>query len=568
MRFEELLDQVDSFGPFQLWNVALMALPRVLLPMHFLLPIFLAAVPAHHCALPGAPANFSHQDAWPTCQEPDGTLSSCLCFTQSQALPNTMFWGVGQSPGQLEGEPSTGPCPQVEYDCLEFSTIATEWDLVCKQKDLNKATSTFFFACVLVGAMAFGLMGGVQFGQHCLLLVAYVSSLVLGLASIALVSYIMFVITCSVTGMALAGFTIIVMLLEMEWLDVGHCTEAGVLDSIFWTRDVCMMLLALVRYLIRDWLWNAQERDVAVGLCLKGLLLSPRWVPESAHWLLTQGHVEEAQYLLHCSRLNGWPMGVDSLSQETLSKVVTERVVQRPLYLDLFRTPRLQHISLCCIVMWFGVNFSYYGMSLDVSRLGLDMYQTQLLFGAVEVPSKLLVDLLVRHVGHCLVQAGMLLGTTLALGSSLLACSLPEPLFPPEMWAWCTTLVVIGKSFSEAAFTTAYLFTSELYPTVLSPLLMIFLFLQQYLIGTTGMGLTALVCQLWGSLAPLVALVDGVWLSLLKLTYGGLPCWLACTALLLPETKQVQLPETIQDVERSALSSLQKEKMPMKQVQD
>ena len=66
------------------------------------------------------------------------------------------------------------------------------------------------------------------------------------------------------------------------------------------------------------------------------------------------------------------------------------------------------------------MNFSYYGLSLDVSRLGLDMYQTQLLFGAVEVPSKLLVDLLVRHVGHCLVQAGMLLGTTLALGSSLL----------------------------------------------------------------------------------------------------------------------------------------------------
>ena len=71
-----------------------------------------------------------------------------------------------------------------------------------------------------------------------------------------------------------------------------------------------------------DRLWNAQERDVAVGLCLKGLLLSPRWVPESAHWLLTQGHVEEAhRYLLHCSRLNGWPMGEDSLSQEVRMNV-------------------------------------------------------------------------------------------------------------------------------------------------------------------------------------------------------------------------------------------------------
>lgn len=28
-------------------------------------------------------------------------------------------------------------------------------------------------------------------------------------------------------------------------------------------------------------------------------------------------------------------------------------------------------------------------------------------------------------------------------------------------------MAVIGKGFSEGAFTTAYLFTSELYPTVL-----------------------------------------------------------------------------------------------------
>ncbi|XP_021547761.1 solute carrier family 22 member 7 isoform X1 [Neomonachus schauinslandi] len=553
MRFEELLDQVGSFGPFQLWNVALLALPRVLLPMHFLLPVFLAAVPAHRCALPGAPANFSHQDAWLEAhlpQEPDGTLSSCLYFTHSQALPNTTFWGAGQSPGQLEGEPSTAPCPQGwDYDRSEFSsTIATEappclslqWDLVCEQKGLNKATSTFFFAGVLVGAVAFGYLSD-RFGRRRLLLAAYVSSLVLGLASAASVSYVMFVITRTLTGAALAGFTIIVMPLEMEWLDVGHRTVAGVLSGTFWTVGV--MLLALVGYLIRDWRWLL----LAVTLpCAPGIL-SLWWVPESARWLLTQGRVEEAhRYLLRCARLNGRPMGEDSLSREALNKVATrERVVQRPSYLDLLRTPRLRHISLCCMVMWFGVNFSYYGLSLDVSGLGLNVYQTQLLFGAVELPSKLLVYLFVHHAGRRLTQAGALLGTALALGISLLVTS--------EMGAWSTALAVTGKGFSEAAFTTAYLFTSELYPTVLRQ---------------TGMGLTSLVGRLGGSLAPLAALLDGVWLSLPKLAYGGIALLAACTALLLPETRQAQLPETIQDVERSAPSSLQEEEIPMKQVQD
>lgn len=40
---------------------------------------------------------------------------------------------------------------------------------------------------------------------------------------------------------------------EMEWLDVGHRTVAGVLSGTFWTGGV--MLLALVGYLIRDWRW-------------------------------------------------------------------------------------------------------------------------------------------------------------------------------------------------------------------------------------------------------------------------------------------------------------------------
>ncbi|XP_047650593.1 solute carrier family 22 member 7 isoform X3 [Phacochoerus africanus] len=463
MAFEELLDKVGGFGPFQLWNVALLALPRVLLPMHFLLPIFLTAVPAHRCALPGAPANFSHQDAWLEAhlpREPDGRFSSCLRFTHSGALPNTTLWGLGQSPGeQLEGEPSTVPCPQGwEYDHSEFSsTIATEWDLVCEQKGLNRATSTFFFAGVLVGAVAFGYLSD-RFGRRRLLLVAYVSALVLGLVSAASVSYTMFAITRTLTGTALAGFTIIVMPLgeaELEWLDVGHRTVAGVLSSTFWTGGV--MLLALVGYLIRDWRWLL----LAVTLpCAPGIL-SIWWVPESARWLLTQGRVEDAhRYLLRCARLNGRPVGEDGLSREALSKVAAaERVVRRPSYLDLFRTPRLRHISLCCMVVWFGVNFSYYGLSLDVSGLGLNVYQTQLLFGAVELPSKLLVYLSVRHAGRRLTLAGTLLGASLSLGFRLLVSS--------EMKSWSTALAVLGKGFSEAAFTTAYLFTSELYPTVL-----------------------------------------------------------------------------------------------------
>ncbi|XP_038940233.1 solute carrier family 22 member 7 isoform X2 [Rattus norvegicus] len=343
--------------------------------------------------------------------------------------------------------------------------------------------------------------------------------------SAASINYIMFVVTRTLTGSALAGFTIIVLPLELEWLDVEHRTVAGVISTVFWSGGV--LLLALVGYLIRSWRWLLLAATLP---CVPGII-SIWWVPESARWLLTQGRVEEAKkYLLSCAKLNGRPVGEGSLSQEALNNVVTmERALQRPSYLDLFRTSQLRHISLCCMMVWFGVNFSYYGLTLDVSGLGLNVYQTQLLFGAVELPSKIMVYFLVRRLGRRLTEAGMLLGAALTFGTSLLVSL--------ETKSWITALVVVGKAFSEAAFTTAYLFTSELYPTVLRQ---------------TGLGLTALMGRLGASLAPLAALLDGVWLLLPKVAYGGIALVAACTALLLPETKKAQLPETIQDVERKS----------------
>ncbi|KAM6184100.1 solute carrier family 22 member 7 [Erethizon dorsatum] len=532
MGFEELLDQVGGFGPFQLRNMVLMALPRILLPLNFLLPVFLAAVPSHHCALPGTPVNVSHQDLWLEAhlpRETDGTFSSCFRFAHPRTLLNTTLGREAQSSGKLEGRVSTIPCSQGwEYDNSEFSsTIATEWDLVCEHRGLNKVTSTLFFVGVLVGAVVFGYLSD-RFGRRWLLLVAYVSSLLLGLASVASVNYVMFTITRTFTGLALAGFTVIMLPLELEWLDTEHRIVAGVLSSMFWSGGVT--LLALVGYLIRDWRW------LLLTVTLPSVLgiISIWWVPESARWLLTQGRVQEAQsYLLRCARLNGRPVGQDSLSMETLSKVAaTEQVVRRPSYLDLFRTPRLRHVSLCCMVVWFGVNFSYYGLTLDLSGLGLTVYQTQLLFAAVELPSKLLVYLSLRYAGRRPTEVGMLVGTALTFGVRLLV--------PSETKSRQTALAVIGKAFSEAAFTTAYLFTSELYPTVLRQ---------------TGIGLTSLAGRLGGSLAPLAALLDGVWLSLPNIAYGGIALLAACNALLLPETRQAQLPETIQDVERTRLGS-------------
>lgn len=85
------------------------------------------------------------------------------------------------------------------------------------------------------------------------------------------------------------------------------------------------------------------------------------------------------------------------------------------------------------------MNFSYYGLTLDLSGLGLTVFQTQLLFGAVEIPSKLVVYQSVRYMGRRPTEVGMLVGAALTFGLRLLVPSgEPRPAWPrPHSPASC-----------------------------------------------------------------------------------------------------------------------------------
>lgn len=49
MKFENILEEIDGFGPFQIALIILLCTPRIVLPCHFLLNNFIAALPPHRC---------------------------------------------------------------------------------------------------------------------------------------------------------------------------------------------------------------------------------------------------------------------------------------------------------------------------------------------------------------------------------------------------------------------------------------------------------------------------------------------------------------------------------------
>ncbi|NXJ97723.1 S22A7 protein, partial [Corythaixoides concolor] len=528
MKFEDLLLEIGGFGRFQILTLSILCLTRTNLPMHFLLHNFLAATPSHHCAIPQQEAfmNLTMEEVLLISipREPDGTFRSCEMFSHPQ------FHLLLNSSLQPENNSIIQHCQHGwVYDHSQFtSTISTQWDLVCEQRGLNQATATFFFIGVTMGAVVFGYLSD-RFGRKAMLLLSLVCSVIFGMLSASSVSYSMLVITRTLTGVALSGISLIVIPFAMEWVDIQHRTFSGVLISIFWS--IGNMLLAMIAYLVREWHWLL----VAVtGPCLLSIVCL-WWVPESARWLIANGKVKQAhRHLLRCARMNGRKdfavspeLFLSFHLPQALRRMTTDKKPGESYsYISLFRTPVLRKISLCSGAVWFGVAFSYYGMSMNLTGFGLNVYLSQFVFGIIEIPAKMIMYVLVNRLGRRQSQAWALILTGLCIGANVI---IPKPFTSLR-----SVVAIMGKGFSEAAFTTVFLYTSELYPTVLRQ---------------NGMGYTSFVARLGGALAPLVFLLDEVWKPLPEVTYCGVAVCCGMVAFLLPETLNVRLPEGIEDIE-------------------
>ncbi|KAJ3614359.1 hypothetical protein NHX12_017933 [Muraenolepis orangiensis] len=483
MRFEDLLEELGGFSKFQFLVLLLLSLPRLILPLHFLLHNFISATPPHRCSTLGG---LSSPLGTPTLE--DGYPGSCEVFFNSS---NT----------------STSTCPHGWiYDRSQFSsTTATEWDLVCEDKKLNQAIASYFFMGVMLGAILFGQLSD-KFGRRPMLLLSFCSSAVLGVAAAFSTSYTMFTIFRTLCGVALTGMTITTLALSVEWVGVTHRTFTGTIMSLAWS--VGNMLLALLAYFIRDW----RHLMLVVTSPLIVAVASWWWIPESARWLLVQGRVEEAQrYLDQCGKMNN--KKTDCLDTETLRNLSGSS--QTASYLDLVRTPGLRRISLCSGAVCF-----------RLTGFGLNIYVTQFLFGAIEVPAKVgayfLLNLIGRRNGQAcfLMVTGGLIGVNAAL--------------PADWEVLRACVAVVSKGFSEASFTTAFLYTAELYPTLLRQ---------------CGLGYTSFVGRAGGSLVPMVMLLEDVWSPLPPLLFSLVGLIGGAFAFLLPETLDRPLAENIQDIE-------------------
>ncbi|XP_029469242.1 solute carrier family 22 member 6-B-like isoform X2 [Rhinatrema bivittatum] len=318
-------------------------------------------------------------------------------------------------------------------------------------------------------------------------------------------------------------------LLEVE---TEPCRDGWVFDdSVFASSIVTEWELVCDLRSLKELAQSLFMAGVLIGALIFGSL-SDRWLPESARWLIVNNKTEVAlRNLKRVAKMNGKKEEGEKISLEMLQLEVAEKSPKASTHsiLDLFRTPAMCRISCCLMFVSFSTNFAYFGLSMDLRNFGFSTHLVQMLFGSIDVFAKILCGVMLTFFGRRTVQASSLI----LAGIFLLA----NTALPLDMQTFRITLVMLGKGCLSASSLCSYLYSGELFPTV---------------VRQTGMGLTTMMARLGGIVAPMV-LMAGDYVAFLPLViFGGAPIISGVAACFLPEMLNAPLLDTIEEVEDRA----------------
>ncbi|XP_074033398.1 organic cation transporter protein isoform X2 [Leptinotarsa decemlineata] len=506
---------IGNFGRWQLRISILMALLKLSVAWCTLSIVFMAPPTQFWCTPPDKYKNMSEKQ-WLAVSKPKDPHS------HKQEGMNSGYCEMID----LENDPTgTIPCEfGYSYNKTVFSrTIVSEWDLICGHERLIDLTQVTLMLGVLIGNIVFGVMADKKGRKKVLITCIWMQSLLAVLASFW-PWFWGFVLIRFFLGIANGGTMVTSFVLCMEVVGGKWRTIVPILYQIpFGFGNSIMSGLA---YLLRDW----REFHLALSFLISTFIVYTWCLPESPRWLLVLGRKEEAiEVLKKAATENKIDDETFQIALTGLSNVdPTDN--ETPCLSALFSTRQLKKRSFLLYLNWTICGITFYAFSQYLGHVGSNIFLTVGVSGFIALPGTVL----------CVVLVGTF-GRRWTICSAYLTCAvcflaiifMPKNVFIHD---WPRVILaavgIVGMSISMPAL---YLFTSELYPTILR---------------NAGVGVCIMFSRIGSMLAPLVIALEDIGPSvpLIILTIAALAE--ALLILLLPETAGSILPETVKDLDR------------------
>ncbi|XP_039303860.1 organic cation transporter protein isoform X2 [Solenopsis invicta] len=526
MAYDDVILRMGEFGRYQRRVYLLLCLPAISCAFHKLAGVFLGAKMDSRCLLPYEHAENAtfhlSQDilnaSYPWDNELQG-WSQCMSRDIIGFANGTI---IGKAIGNETKGGGFSACKQYVYNRSVYkSTTTSEWDLVCDKAWLRATGDSLFMVGVMLGSMIFGGLSD-KYGRRPIFFLSLVIQLVGGILVAVAPEFISYVIFRLIVGSTTSGVFLVAYVIALEMVGPKKRLVAGVGCQLFFTTGY--ILTAGFAYFITDW----RMLQVAITVPSIAFLLYWWFIPESARWLLTKGRLQEAKDLLQRASLeNGVEMPSEAL--DTLLNNNSEDSMpdtRKPSLFDLFRYPNLRRKSILLFFNWLVNSGTYYGLSWHASNLGGNDYVNFVISGVVEVPAYTFLIFTLNRWGRKIILCGCMMLSGLALLATLFV--------PPNMPWLIVCLAMIGKLAITSSYGAIYVFTAEQFPTV---------------IRNVGLGASSTFARIGGVIAPYVNHLSEIWIPLPLVIFGSCALLSGLMSLLLPETLNKKLPESIQDGE-------------------
>ncbi|XP_066466728.1 solute carrier family 22 member 16 [Tiliqua scincoides] len=534
--FELLFDSLGHCGRYQAWVYFAAVFQAISCGIHYLASVFLAVTPKFICNVAGNVSrvliyNSSRsriEDAWTLwtlkqnymlVQLEDGAvweLNHCSRSRREDALDFTY---------EYHGNKTEFPCTDgFIYDRTKWqSTIVTEWDLVCQREWLAKLTQPTFMLGVLFGALIFGDIAD-RMGRRHVIWFTSTGQFIFGIAVAFTFDYYSFLVVRFLLAMVSSGYLVVVFVYVTEYTGIKVRTWASMHVHAFFAVGV--MVVALVGYLAETW-WVYQ---ICLSITTLPFVLCCWMLPETPFWLLTEERYEEAQKVINVmARWNkvSTPCKISELCsvQDELAHARTgdndNSSMKKHSILDLFRNWQIARRTITVWLVWFTGSLGYYVFSLSSVNLGGSEYLNLFLIGAVELPAYVFACIGMDKLGRRNTLIPFLL-------SSSVICALI--MLIPQDFSILTILAnMAGKFAIGVAFGLIYLYTAELYPTVVRSL---------------AVGSGSMMCRVGSVVAPFCVYLSSVWIFMPQLIVGIMAFLSGMLTLMLPETLGKPLTNT------------------------
>lgn len=401
------------------------------------------------------------------------------------------------------------------WDWKESRThsIVSDFELICEDSWKVWFSKSMFFVGVLCGAGIFGYFSD-KYGRRKMLYLATGIAGVFTLLSSLAPSYWYYCVFNLLIGVGFGGEGLAAFVLMTELIGPAWRGKAGIATQFLFALGEC--LIALLAFLIHPW----RQLTMAVAILTFSFFFTWPSVPESPKWLLVNGRKGEASSVLAALASANRTKLPEAPLTDLSGMSSTEKAMS-----DVVMHPKLRRWLMVTLYTWCVVSCIYYGISLGLDSLPGSIYMKFFLTSLVEFPSYIFIIFLIDKVGR---KPIYLWGFVVGSIACMLVTIMPD--------GGQLLLAMVGKFAVAGVFNLAFLYTTEMFPTI---------------VRNAALGACSLAGRIGGIVAsPIVSAGAAMGFDAFPFLIFGLTGLVAgAYCAVLPETLGRASPDTIEDVD-------------------